>query len=275
MRGIVANLLAAWVLVAVTAAGLRPAAEVPSGLAAALAHSPGARIETATQRVASLLEPAPALAVERADELLAELRIRSSDADDPLGAARIAELAQDLVELRGRAASSLGPLPPADRGTFIVSLLPGATAADWALDVPASITLAQAILESGWGRSAPGNNLFGVKGTGPAGAERRRVVEYRNGRRGHRRDLFRRYDSVGQALEDHGRLLATSPRYEAARAAGEDRAAFAAGLVGRYASDPHYAEKLLALVDRWQLGRFDVEGPAGWRPSSPVPPIPW
>jgi hypothetical protein len=274
-RRIVANLLAAWVLVAVAGAGLRPAAEVPTGLGAAVAHSPGLRIATATERVASLLGSAPDLALDRADELLSELRVRATDTEDVLGAVRIRELAVELVGLRARAATELGPLPPGARGAFVQSLLPGATLADWAADIPASITLAQAILESGWGRSAPGNNLFGVKGTGPAGTERRRVVEYREGRRAHRRDLFRRYESVDQALEDHGRLLATSPRYEAARAAGEDRAAFAAALVGRYASDPRYAEKLLGLIDRWQLGRFDVTAPAGWRPTSPLPPIPW
>jgi flagellar protein FlgJ len=50
-------------------------------------------------------------------------------------------------------------LPP----DFIKKILPGAQACHRATSVPASITIAQAALESGWGERAPGNNLFGIK----------------------------------------------------------------------------------------------------------------
>src|SRR5262249_44453450 len=67
---------------------------------------------------------------------------------------------------------------------FISQIAPGAVAAQQRYGVPASVTIAQAIDESGWGRSelaSQDHNLFGIKGTGPAGSVEMPTQEYING----------------------------------------------------------------------------------------------
>ncbi len=168
----------------------------------------------------------------------------------------------ELVGLRFTALTTAEPLPEGNRGTFLAHVAPGAMLSDVVMGVPASITLAQAIIESGWGKTAPGYNLFGMKGEGPAGSTSHVGIEYSHGKRVHRRSSFRSYESFAESIEDHARLLATRSRYAAARAVAEDPAAFAKALQGKYATDPRYATKLMDLSARYGLGRFDWTMPA-------------
>jgi len=128
---------------------------------------------------------------------------------------------------------------------------------DWDLRVPASVSMAQAILESNWGKSAPGFNLFGIKGQGPAGSTNRRVVEYRRGKRMIRIDRFRAYQDMDGSMRDHADLLARGRAYGRARGVSENSDAYARALQGSYASDPRYAAKLSRLMDLYALRRFD------------------
>ncbi len=162
-----------------------------------------------------------------------------------------------LVALRIRVLVAATPLPTGRKGEFLASVLPGATFGDVVFGVPTSVTVAQAILESGWGKSAPGFNLFGMKGGGPAGSSKRRVVEYHRGKRGHRHHEFRLYHSFAESLADHSRVLATADRYAPARLVAEDPDAYARALQGKYATDPRYARKLADLAERYGLRRFD------------------
>ncbi len=167
----------------------------------------------------------------------------------------------ELLAVRFSVLLAATPLPNGDRGEFLAPLVPGAMVADVLLGVPASITLAQAIIESGWGKSAPGYNLFGMKGEGPAGSTSRVGVEYRGGRRTHRTSTFRRYHSFTESIEDHARLLATANGYAAARAKQENPWAYARALQGTYASDPRYAAKLMQLSELYGLDRFNWSAP--------------
>lgn len=197
-----------------------------------------------------------------AEALLADLRLRRVDPDDPLDAETLDDVAREAVSVRNRALTWVAPLPKGFRGDFLGTVVDGASFADWRDGVPASVTLAQAILESDWGRSAPGHNLFGLKGEGPAGSNVRRVVEYRGGRRRHKMAPFRAYHAPAEAMEDHARILSSSSRYARARAAGDDAEAYARALQGVYATDPRYAKKLGKIIAALDLGRFDwVGGP--------------
>ncbi len=166
-----------------------------------------------------------------------------------------------LLALRVRVLVATTPLPSGRKGEFLASVLPGATFGDVVFGVPASVTVAQAILESGWGKSAPGFNLFGMKGVGPAGSSKRRVVEYQRGKRGHRHHEFRLYHSFAESLADHSRVLATADRYAPARLVAEDPVAYARALQGKYATDPRYGTKLGELADHYGLRRFDWVAP--------------
>ncbi len=171
------------------------------------------------------------------------------------------EARRALIEARCAVLAADSPLPEGFRGEFIGSVAAGATLGDVLQGVPASVSIAQAILESGWGRSAPGHNLFGMTGVGPAGSIVRKSVDYRRGKRILRRTPFRLYHDVAGSLMDHAQVLSTSARYAEARAVADDPALYARALQGKYASDPRYAGKLDELRERYGLDRFNWAPP--------------
>ncbi|MBC6678275.1 peptidoglycan DD-metalloendopeptidase family protein [Zhenpiania hominis] len=131
--------------------------------------------------------------------------------------------------------------------------------------VPVALTLAQIILESSGNK--PGglsslayecNNLFGMKGEGPAGSKTYYTGEqHADGSSYVVAAKFRVYHNVQESIEDHAKLLIT-PRYKA-HTAGKttsDEWAVAIWKAG-YATDTQYPEKLKALMKRYDLYRFD------------------
>ena len=156
-----------------------------------------------------------------------------------------------------RAAAS-GPGTPAQQA-FIDQVAPGAIAAQRTYGVPAAVTIAQAIEESGWGQSTlavQDHNLFGIKGAGPAGSDSYPTQEFQNGQWVTTTAQFRAYDNIAQSIEDHGKLLATSGYYTAAMAARQQPDSFAQALTGVYATDPSYGTNLISLMERFNLYRF-------------------
>jgi hypothetical protein len=148
---------------------------------------------------------------------------------------------------------------------FIGLVAPGAIAAQQRYGIPAAVTIAQAIDESGWGQSelsTADHNLFGIKGTGPAGSHMRPTHEYENGTRVIRNAPFRVYHNVAESIADHAQLLATSQAYQQAMANRHAPDAFAAALTGAYATDPHYGSNLIALMRLYNLYRYDSATPA-------------
>jgi flagellum-specific peptidoglycan hydrolase FlgJ len=157
---------------------------------------------------------------------------------------------------------------------FIGDVAPGAVAAQRKYGVPAAVTIAQAIDESGWGQSELAirdHNLFGIKGTGPAGSDPLPTQEYENGRVVTRTAAFRRYNNVAESIDDHGKLLATSGYYTRAMADRQNPNSFASALTGVYATDPDYGAKLVGLMRRYDLYRYDLSAPAvAHHPASPA-----
>jgi hypothetical protein len=135
------------------------------------------------------------------------------------------------------------------------------------------VTIAQAIEESGWGQSllaVRDHNLFGIKGTGPAGADMQPTREYENGRWLTQTAAFRVYHNVAESIADHGQLLATDPAYQRAMADRDVPDAFAADLTGVYATDPNYGTNLIALMKLYNLYRYDATASATARaPAAP------
>jgi flagellum-specific peptidoglycan hydrolase FlgJ len=265
------------------------AVELSTGEAARLV-GPAARIRSRLEvAAASLLgdesDPKRALAATAtALDQLAEWTLLSAGPEGgPLDASLCRELAAAAVLLRVQALGAIRPFPEGRHGEFLARIAPGAVFGDWSWGGPASVTMAQAILESGWGKSAPGYNLFGIKGEGTAGSAVHRVVEWRDGRRSVRRSGFRLYRSFEESIDDHSRLLATAARYADARAVSEDPARYARALQGRYASDPRYASKLDDLAARYGLTAYNWQGrpplaePSGlaWRVAEGGPPSPF
>src|SRR6185437_10456194 len=158
---------------------------------------------------------------------------------------------------------------------FISAIAPGAMAAQSRYGVPASVTIAQAIDESGWGQSALAirdHNLFGIKGSGPAGSDALPTREYENGRWVTVTAQFRVYHNVAQSIADHSELLATGPSYQHAMASRHHADAFASNLTGVYATDPEYGSNLITIMKLYNLYRYDAAtaAPAPAAPASPA-----
>lgn len=123
--------------------------------------------------------------------------------------------------------------------------------------IPHHLIMAQAALESGWGRreitsadGSPSHNIFGVKaGEGWAGKVTEVVTtEFENGRAYKTKELFRVYDSYLDALNDYVSLLTNNSRYQSVLdAKSAEDAAYALQRAG-YATDPHYGDKLVQVI---------------------------
>ena len=122
--------------------------------------------------------------------------------------------------------------------------------------IPASITLAQGLLESGAGRSAltrKSNNHVGIKcGSGWSG----RKTYHDDDARG---ECFRVYKNARESYEDHSRFLAGKQRYASLfKLKPTDYKGWARGLKkAGYATSPTYATKLIELIELYELDRFD------------------
>jgi flagellum-specific peptidoglycan hydrolase FlgJ len=154
----------------------------------------------------------------------------------------------------------------ASQQAFIDQIAPGALAAQKQYGIPAAVTIAQAIDESGWGQSqlaSQDNNLFGIKGTGPAGSVLMPTQEYENGQWVTISAPFRVYSNVAQSISDHTLLLATGSAYQQAMADRRSPDAFANDLTGVYATDPNYGASLISIMRQYNLYRFDSGTSAG------------
>jgi LysM repeat protein len=160
------------------------------------------------------------------------------------------------------------PTPPGAapwQREFILALVPGARESQRTTSVPASVTLAQAILESDWGRSRltrEANNLFGIKaqnGPGSAGTYEIDTDEVVDEEVVTVLDAFRAYTSLADSIVDHGRWFHENRRYREALRVADDPRAFARAInEAGYVADPAYASKLIGLMDTFNLYAYDA-----------------
>lgn len=152
----------------------------------------------------------------------------------------------------------------ATQQTFLASVGSAARTAQAQTGVPASVTVAQAILESDWGRSAlsvQARNYFGIKATATSGPVLSLpTTEYdADGQATTVVAAFRIYTDLAASVLDHDLLLARLARYAPAMAARSDPRQFARLIAaGGYATDPAYADKLIALMDQYALFQYDA-----------------
>lgn len=121
--------------------------------------------------------------------------------------------------------------------------------------IPASITLAQGLLESGAGYSelaTKGNNHFGIKCHGWKGRKSYHDDD-------ERQECFRAYNNVYESYEDHSVLLTTQPRYSMLFSINKtDYKGWAHGLKKcGYATSPTYAQKLIGIIELYKLHQYD------------------
>ncbi|AIF49210.1 flagellar assembly peptidoglycan hydrolase FlgJ [Dyella japonica] len=154
-------------------------------------------------------------------------------------------------------------LLPKDAEEFVRQLAPYAQQAAQKLGVSVRAVLAQAALETQWGKHLPthsngntSNNLFGMKAGSSWDGDKVSVktLEFEGGVPVQKHAQFRSYDNPGQSFNDYAQLISDNPRYARALNHGEDVVGFAKGLVsGGYATDPAYAQKIIAIANSPQM----------------------
>ena len=160
---------------------------------------------------------------------------------------------------------------------FIEKVAPLAQADQKAKGILASITLAQAILESGWGRSelaVNANNLFGMKKSlsgntwtgstwdGKSVYSKETKEVYASGPATVQAD-FRAYKSWQDSVSDHSAYLlgarkGSALRYEGLKGCADHRKAAQIIKDGGYATSPTYVDKLCSIIGEWKLTQYDV-----------------
>jgi len=142
---------------------------------------------------------------------------------------------------------------------FVSAVLPTIRRVATSLGVNPLGLLAQAALETGWGKrmartadGSPSLNMFGIKaGEGWIGARAvADTVEFNGGVATQRRTAFRAYGSIEESVSDFANLLSNSPRYREAIAAGGSAQAYIHSIArSGYATDPEYGNKLNQILN--------------------------
>jgi flagellar protein FlgJ len=174
--------------------------------------------------------------------------------------------ASRAAKTAGAAASSAAtavpmiPNMPAGAGprAFVEKVWPQAVEASRATGIPARFLVAQAALETGWGKfelknadGTPSHNLFNIKAGKRWSGDTvsTATTEYVNGAATRENARFRAYGSYADSFRDYANLIRNNPRY-AAVVGQSDATAFARGLqAAGYATDPQYADKLARIIN--------------------------
>lgn len=140
--------------------------------------------------------------------------------------------------------------------TFISKIAPLAQAeyinrARWVLP---SVCIAQAALESGWNLEA--KTLFGIKGKG----NNLKTVEYINGKYEEVTASFKAYPTIAAAVHGYYDLITTAARYSGACNNSDYIDTARKIKAGGYATDPDYADKVIRIVQNYNLTRYDNRG---------------
>jgi len=175
-------------------------------------------------------------------------------------------LSSEVVSFKVYLGTVYGARPIVPQNQFLDLASNMAVASRKQTGMSAALQTAQAILETGWGQSVPvdkysghfSNNLFGIKGTGPAGSVTSNTWEEYNGVAFRVDAAFRAYHSLEQGWDDHKNLLLTAQRYQPLRDVMYDSTlgAWALRRAG-YATDSQYPIKLIDIINRYDLWKLD------------------
>ena len=159
-----------------------------------------------------------------------------------------------------------------EKDAFFAMAVGPAQASQKETGVPASVTLAQAILESGWGDNHMGDacNYFGIKAQPGEPSVTLPTREVEGGQSVHVDAAFRRFASVEECFAAHGHFLRDNPRYAKAFQAADGESFARAIAAAGYATDPNYADLLVQIIQENNLTQYDT----GAKPAKPNVPVP-
>jgi len=139
---------------------------------------------------------------------------------------------------------------------FFSQYAPYAQSVSRSTGIDPRIVLAQAALETGYGRSAPNYNLFGIKGKGST----QQTKEFVDGKMVSMPQEFRAYGSPEESFQDYAKLM-SGKRYEGVRSGGTLEEQIAALQKSGYATDPKYGQKVMQIAKGIKLEGLPMNGP--------------
>ena len=176
----------------------------------------------------------------------------------------------NTVEEMGQAeVAAASAVPRMTTQEFLAQLAPLAIASAKATGIPAGFVLGQGALESGWGNSELsrlGCNLFGVKADAAWHGDTltMETEEVVDGKHVTVAALWRKYANWADCVNDHAQFFLRNPRYAAALTLCNGTVADLSVVFTRaiaqagYATDPNYAEGVIAVINSENLGRYDL-----------------
>lgn len=177
------------------------------------------------------------------------------------------EIAKNLANKALEQFGSSGVEFTGSQSDFIYSIIAGARESYEKYNIFPSVTIAQAILESGWGKSGlatSANNLFGIKANGSwdGATVNMRTAEYTsNNKKYYINADFRKYSSFSESVVDHGKFLSENSRYDkhGVFTAQTPKAQAEALQRAGYATSPTYAEKIVGVINSYNLTQYDAK----------------
>lgn len=204
-------------------------------------------------------------AARLANALVGGLGVRNADEQEAAGRKEARDITNSAIGKLTQAMMGGGAQPPAPMaftGTpaapqgqsddpqqaFIGKIMPLAQQASAQTGIDPRIIAAQSALETGWGKSAPGGNYFGIKSHGQPGGQTLPTTEVQGGQPVATQASFRTYAGPEQSAADYANFINTNPRYAGLKAAqGLEQQAQALQASG-YATDPQYGQKVLSIA---------------------------
>jgi len=256
--------------------GLTPASAPVSGrdesaaLNARRLALPGRLAERTAANISGAAEQGAALKQSFQDVAAAQSawRQNASPASDKTAAVR------DAVSGLDSTAAATGKTRFRTRQEFVDTMMPMAEAAAKRLGVDPKYLVAQAALETGWGKhmvkqadGSNSNNLFGIKSHGWDGGSATAVTqEFVNGKAVKETEKFRTYDSFADSFHDYVNFLQSNDRYDKALSTSGNSERFMQGLQqAGYATDPQYARKVIQIARN--MNTYQTVASLGTSPS--------
>lgn len=161
-----------------------------------------------------------------------------------------------VEDLKGISPQELKSLGQRDPKAFFEALLPAALESEREYGVPAAMTLAQGALESEWAKHPIGGyNIFGIKGSGPAGSVKVRTREVYSGKNHYIYANFARYSNFYEAVKEHGKLYNNGYYDKGLNQFKQDGNVlkFVDNVSKTYATDPRYASSIKRIMREYGL----------------------
>ncbi|KTT12591.1 flagellar rod assembly protein FlgJ [Pseudomonas oryzihabitans] len=256
--------------------GLTPASTTASGRDESAAINarrlalPGRLAERTAANISGAAEQGAALKQSYQDVVAAQSAWRQNAAQSTGKAAA----ANDAVAGLDSTPAATGKTRFRTRQEFVDTMMPMAEAAAKRLGVDPKYLVAQAALETGWGKhmvkqadGSNSNNLFGIKSHGWDGGSATAVTqEFVNGKAVKESEKFRTYDSFADSFHDYVNFLQSNDRYDKALSTNGNSERFMQGLQhAGYATDPQYARKVIQIARN--MNTYQTVASLGTSPS--------